>query len=228
VGDPVEVGRVFADRIGRLVRDYDELLLAVHQKRRQASLETMLSEQTAMSLAVYWESFLSDILVSHIARSPKQCRKVNNERITKSIAEKFPGSLNWISVETPDTPSADQIEKMLDPKGWNVTFKSAQSFRDQANLWLEASDARKFALNADDSAFFDYFIAIRNYLGHRSDASRRIVLHAVTALNPQAANAELRAPAQHLGMYLKQVTPSGRRINSIGARALAIAGAIAT
>jgi hypothetical protein len=225
---PAEVGRIFDRRIRSLLRDYSELLLAVHQKRRQASLEAMLSEQTVMSLAVYWESFLHDLMIAHIARRPKPCLEGYEERINRSIAEKFPGASRWVEVEFPDTLSSAQVEHLLDPKGWNIVSSSAVQLRDQANRYLDAADARKFSLNADDAAFFDYLIAMRNYLGHRSDGGRQTLLHAVNAITPNSGNAELHGPFQQIGAYLKQRTQVGTRVNSIGARVMAIAAALST
>ncbi|MFP5207208.1 MAG: hypothetical protein ACLGSH_17780 [Acidobacteriota bacterium] len=179
-----------------------------------------------MSLAVFWESFLSDILIAHMVRRPKQCRKVNAGKIQKSIADKFPGSHRWVSIEMPQKPSPEQVERMLDPKGWNITFKSAVDLRERANLWLVATDAQKFSLNADDAAFFDYLIAIRNFLGHRSSAARSTMIGAVAALNPQTSNSELCGAARQLGAYLKQATTSGRRVNSISERVLSVAASL--
>ena len=223
---PAEVSRIFDCRINSLLRDYSELLLAVHQKKRQASLETMLSEQTVMALAVYWESFLHDLMIAHIVRRPKSCLKGYEDRIHKSVADKFPGASRWVAVGFPDAPTLVQVERLLDPKGWNIVASSAEQLRELANRFLDAADARKFSLNADDAAFFDYLIAMRNYLGHRSDGGRKTLLHAVSAITQNSGNADLYGPAQQVGTYLKQRTQSGTRVNSIGARVLAIAASL--
>ena len=73
------------------MRDFDELLLAVHQKRRQASLETMIAEQSALLIAVLWETFIKDLLVSYIVQDPQSCLEHFEGRFRQSIAEKFSG-----------------------------------------------------------------------------------------------------------------------------------------
>jgi hypothetical protein len=226
MASPAEVGQIFDRRANGLLRDYSEMLLAVHQKRRQASLETMLSEQTVMALAVYWESFLHDLIVAHIARRPKSCLEGYGDRIHKSVADKFPGASRWVSVGFPDAPTLVQLERLLDPKGWNIAVASAGSLRDLANLNLHASDARKFSLNAEDAAFFDFLHAMRNFLSHRSQGARRTLLQATRAMTPNSANADLRGPTQQVGTYLKQRTRLGTRVNSIAARVLIIASGL--
>jgi len=98
--------------------------------------------------------------------------------------------------------------------------------RERANRFLDATDARKFSLNAVDAAFFDYLIALRNFLGHRSDGARKTFLQAVGEIKPNSGNGDLHGPAQQVGTYLKQRTQSGTRVNTIGARVLAIAAAL--
>jgi hypothetical protein len=223
MASPEEVGEIFNRRVSHLLRDYDELRLAVHQKRRQASLETILAEQTAMSLAVFWESFLHDLMIAHIVRRPEPCLKDYEDRVHKIVSEKLPGALKWIGVGFPDTPSLAQLERLLDPKGWNIVPGSASLMSKFANRLLHASDARKFSLNADDAAFIDYLIAVRNFLGHRSAGARRTLLEAMSTIKPNSGNADLHGPITQVGAYLKQHTQMGTRVNTIGARVTDIA-----
>jgi hypothetical protein len=49
---------------------YDELVLAVHEKKRQQSLESMLAEHCVLGVAVMWEAFVHDLIVSYIEEEP--------------------------------------------------------------------------------------------------------------------------------------------------------------
>jgi hypothetical protein len=226
MANTAKVGDTFSQRIKALLRDYDELILAAHQKKRQASLETMLSEQTVMALAVFWESFMHDLLIAHVVRRPRPCLRGYSDRIHQSLSEKYPGASRWVSVEFPSAPTLTQIQRLLDPKGWNIVAPSALSLRELANRLLHASDARKFALNADDAAFVDYLTALRNFLGHRSEGSRETLLNAMRAITQNSANGELHGTARHVGKYLKTHTQSGTRVDSIGKRILDIAATL--
>ena len=166
----------------------------------------MLSEQTVMSLAVYWESFLHDLMIAHILRRPKPYLTDYQDRIHKIVLDKHPGASRWVTVGFPDTPTLVQLERLLDPKGWNIVAGSAGLLSKLANRLLDASDARKFSLNADDAAFFDYLVAMRNFLGHRSGGARKTLLQAMGAIKQNSGNADLHGPAQQVGTYLKQQT----------------------
>jgi hypothetical protein len=202
-------------------------MAAASGSKRRSSLETMLSEQAIMTLAVSWESFLHDVLISYMEHRPKPCLKDHADRIRRSLGERFPGASRWVSVTFPDSPTQAQLERLIDPKGRNISATSASTLRDLANRLLAAPYARKFSLNADDSAFIDYLVAVRNFLGHRSNGARERVREAIRALGTNAANAELTGQTRRLGVYLKQPTASGTRVNSIGARVLAIASVVA-
>ena len=219
---PSQVGDSFTQRISGLLKDYDDLVLAVRNKRRQASLETMLAEQTVMSLGVLWESFLHDLLIAYVERHPLNCRNDFAKKVNKLVIDKLPGTTQWIRFNFPSSPTPNQLEHLIDPKGWNIAAKSAAELGKQANNWLGATDARKFALNADDATFFDYLVALRNYLAHRSEGSRGILSQKVKDLSQNPVNSDLRAQLRQVGTYLKQQTAIGTRVNSIGQRLIDI------
>lgn len=213
----------FQKRVKDAIRDTDELLLAVHAKHRQASLETLISEQGVMLTAVLWESFISDLLTLYVLSNPKPCFETYEDRLKQSLGEKFAGISKWVSVDFPESVTLAQVEKLLDPKGWNVTAGSAQKLADVANRYLSAANARKFSLQGDDRDFIDYLVCLRNYLTHRSSGSRTLLLDAVNALKAGGKNDALRAQVRNVGTYLKhQVAPNTRRINIIGQRVVEI------
>jgi hypothetical protein len=225
---PNQVVARFVRRVADLTRDFDELLLAVHQKRREASLRAMLSEQTAILIAVLWETFVSEIITAYVAERPTSCLTDIENRFRKSVDEKFPGIARWVACEFPPTVSWIQAEKLLDPKGWNVAARSAQELADMANRLLEGADAKKFSLIADDRDFIDYLVGLRNYLGPRSSASRLKLIGRINAINPAGPNAPLGGRMTKIGTYLKgAVVGGGTRVNLIGARVQQVAAKLA-
>jgi hypothetical protein len=225
---PAQFGSRLERRVKNVLRDFDELILAVHGKKRQASLEGMLAEQTLMTLSVVWESFLHDLLVAHVVRNSKSCVGHYEQRINQSIGDKFSGAVRWVKISIPARLNRAQVERLLDPKGWNVVATSADALKEMANKWLEASDAKKFSLNAEDAAFVDYLLAMRNYVAHRSAGSRIALLAAMKRILPGSTNGDLVGPAQQLGAYLRYRVGGHTRVNVIGDRILAISALIAT
>lgn len=220
---PQGVATRFQKRVSDLLRDFDELLLAVHDKRRQASLETMVAEQSVLQTAVFWEAFTNDLFISYFINDPISCLSKFKERFRQSITEKFAGASRWVSIDLPPTVSELQAERLLDPKGWNLAAQSAQALSDLANKCLSAVDAKKFSLESDDRDFVDYLVSLRNYLSHRSRGSRLNLAASILALKPDGPNRELTGPVQTFAVYLRrQVAPSRRRVNVIGERVIQI------
>lgn len=220
---PKSVAKRFQKRIDDVLRDTDELLLAVHAKHRQASLETLIIEQSVMLTTVLWEVFISDLVVAYVHMNPKPCLESHKDRFRQSVGEKFAGISKWVSFDAPTGVTLAQAEKLLDPKGWNVTAGSAQKLSDLANRHLSAANARRFSLQADDRDFVDYLVSLRNYLSHRSPDSRTIFLDSVRTLKAGGANDPLKGQVRNVGSYLKQaVAPNIRRVNLIGQRTVEI------
>jgi hypothetical protein len=222
---PATVVQRFQRRIADVLRDFDELFLAVHQKQRQASLETMVAEQSALLIAVLWETFVNDLLVAYIVQDPQSCLENFESRFRQSITEKFAGASRWVSLEFPSVLSQTQAERIVDPKGWNLAAASAQGLSELANRHLNAVNGRKFSLEADDRDLIDYLVALRNYLSHRSAGSRLKFIDALRALKAGGSNDRLIGSAQNVGMHLKQrIAAGGTRLNVIGHRTVDISG----
>jgi hypothetical protein len=210
----------FQRRVNNLLRDYGELLLAVHSKTRQASLEIMVSEQAVMSLGVYWEAFVHDLMLAYIMRNPTSCVLDYKTRINQSLTAKFNVPSTWIKVNIPSQITLKHAERMVDPKGWNLDATSAEELRSKANQLLHSTDARNFSLSSDNAAFVDLVVAMRNYLAHRSTSSRRVFRASVRTLQTIGPNSRLAsAPAADIGQYLKTTVSVGlRRVHVVGER----------
>jgi hypothetical protein len=221
---PKQVAERFQRRVADVMRDMDELLLAVHSKHREASLTTMIAEQSVLITAILWETFVNDLLISYVLEDPRACLANLEARFRQSLSDKFAMMSRWVDLNFPPELTQVQVEKMLDPKGWNLTAGSAEKLAEQANRLLSGAKARKFSLEAEDRDFINYLVALRNYLSHRSAGSRLQLTGTVTAMKGGGPNDQLRAPLGNVSTYLKQMpAPNLRRVNVIAQRASEIA-----
>lgn len=202
---PTQVVATFQKRIDGALALYDELLLAVYQKKRQQSLESMLAEQCVLGLAVMWEAFIHDLIVSYIEENSDVCVGFHRTRVRQSIESKSKLFAKWVTIEIPDVLSRTQIELMVDPDGWNLTADSAETLAKRATQFLSAPHAIKFSLADQDRKFVDLLIATRNYLSHRSAGSLKIMKQRVKDLDVASP---LRTELTTVGAYLK-ARPSG-------------------
>jgi hypothetical protein len=81
----------------------------------------MLAEQCVLSLAVLWEAFIHDLIVSYIEESSEACIGFHRDRVTQSIESKSKLFAKWVTIQIPDVLSRVQIELLVDPDGWNIT-----------------------------------------------------------------------------------------------------------
>ena len=138
---PVQVIATFRKRIGYSLNLYDELVLAVYQKKRQQSLESMLAEQCVLALAVMWEAFIHDLIISYIEENSEACVGFHHNRVTQGIESRSKLFARWVTIEVPPILTRAQIELMVDPDGWNVTADSAESLAKRATQFLSAPHA---------------------------------------------------------------------------------------
>jgi hypothetical protein len=203
-----EVVRKFVKRVENSVRYHAEMLHVVQNQKHQATLETMLAEQFVLNTAVLWEVFLSDVLVAHLATAPQTYLTSLKARVVQSLRDKFGSeTARHAAVKLPRAVSLEQARKLVDPKSFNVTVKSATDLVTRANDLLAAPHAKKFSLGGDDRDFLDYIIALRNFLGHRSTASRDRLREAVNKL--VGTNKDLGGSVREIGAYLKTKKTGG-------------------
>lgn len=205
---PEQVVATFKKRVTTALTLHDELVLAVDQKKKQRSLETMLAEQCVLGLAVLWEAFIHDLIVSYVEMSSEACIRFHRDRVTKSVESKSKLLAKWFTIEIPDVLSRVQIELLLDPDGWNITADSAETLATRANQFLTAPHAIKFSLADVDRAFVDFLIATRNYLSHRSSGALAIMKQRVKEINDVDAASALNGTVTTVGAYLK-TRPAG-------------------
>jgi hypothetical protein len=221
-----EVVRKFRERIAVTIGYHRELLLAVHEKRRQRALESMLAEQFALNTAILWEEFFSDLLKAYVAEDPTHYLRGLRTRVEASTTDKFGATVaRHISMDFPSTINPSQAAAWIDPKEFNVTVRSASALASKANALLAAQYARRFSMEHEQNQFIDFSIALRNFLAHRSKSARDILRTSAGALS--GANAEFSASLKDIGPYLKFRHVDGdTRAARIAIRMSALAGAL--
>ncbi len=111
-----------------------------------------------------------------------------------------------------------QHDAMIDDKGMNITARTAADLAGKANDLLSGSFAQRFTLEQRDAEFYDYVIAMRNYLGHMRKKSRQVLFDTTSRLQ-HADNTHFQGSLLPIGSYLKGTTSlSLSRIAIIGQR----------
>jgi hypothetical protein len=197
-----KVVRRFLKRIHDTVGYHQELLAAVYLKKHQASLETIIVEQFALSTAVHWEVFVNDLLLTYLVKGPKTYLTNLKKRVAQSTRDKYgPDVAKALALKLPALLTMEKAEALVDPNGYNVGPTDSAAIAKRANELLEAQYAKRFTLAAEEAGVVDVAIALRNYIGHRSTASLRELRQAVSRLT--GVNADLSGSFSNSGTYLK-------------------------
>jgi hypothetical protein len=197
----------FQNRVTTALANYDGLIAAVAGRQRRIQMQRLVAEQCVLNVAVRWEAFIHDLIISYIENSPSTCITFHKNKVMQSVRDKHSGFAAWITVTVPTPPTRAQIEEMLDPKGKNVSVDSADTLAKKANDLLAAAQARKFSLNASDGAYLNFSIAMRNYLSHRSRSSKKTLNDAQTALIAADPATHMAGSLRSVAIYLNQTPP---------------------
>jgi hypothetical protein len=195
----------FIKRVESLVSHYNELKIAIHNKKNEASLQNELAVQLSISISVQWESFIHDLIVAYVLTDPSRAFEWLENRARKSIEDKFgPVTEKCFTFCQPTGLNKEKIQELLDPKGWNITAHNARELANRSSELLASRYAMRFALDADNSEFYDYVVALRNYLSHRSKGARTTFKNSVNGLS-SVKNFPLKTNIGKTDFYLKSL-----------------------
>jgi hypothetical protein len=218
-----EVVHRFSARIQATIGYHRELLLAVHLKKHQASLETIIVEQFVLSTAVQWEVLVNELLLTYLIKGPKPYLDNLKRRVSQSIKERYgPDVSRTASLTLPKSLTMARAQAFVDPKGFNVGATDSAALSKRANDLLEAQYAKRFTLASEDSQLIDFVISIRNYLSHRSSSSRQALRQTISVL--AGSNVDLNTAFSDSGTYLKYRVGIDPRSILVATRLAQIAG----
>ncbi|NLS91520.1 MAG: hypothetical protein GXX96_04975 [Planctomycetaceae bacterium] len=85
------------------------------------------------------------------------------------------------------------MKELLDPTGWNITFRNAETLKTKAADWLATLYASKVtSLTKHDERVIDTTKAVRDFIAHRSDSAK-------TTMNDLLGEVDKGPPNRHLG-----------------------------
>lgn len=197
----------------------------VHEKRDVSRL----ASTTFLFLVVYFERFLSDLFLSYLNRDFSQYQATLEHRIKQSAEEKLG---HWArgrtSFQAVKHIKVTDLEGVVDPTGWNLTFKDGDTIKERAQEWLAPAHADRInALTEHDLRVIDTAKSIRNFLAHGSPSSKVRMNDALSEVSRGHHNQYLGRGAQlvhNVGAYLKAVFAGQRRITIYADRLNDIAG----
>jgi len=214
--DPAGVRTDFHDEIVELIDHFRRVASALSGSPNELGDLSRLAETTFLSAFVSFERFLSDLFFAYINRDFLAYQGDLSERIQTSVGNKFGA---WakarVAFNSKKHVNVPELEGILDPDGFNLTFSNAQDIRAKATRWLAAPHrARVHSLSNHDDRLIDTARAIRNFVAHRSKSSKDIMNQKLASVQSAAHNQNLGRGEQHVhnvGAFLKAVFGGQRR-----------------
>ena len=154
------------------------------------------------------EAFFSAWFLGAINRDSTQYFTWRKAAITASVHDKYSAwDVTHLDYHPPSHVHVAALEALLDPDGWNITFKSVAAMTQRANDWLVPQFRGKVrGISVDRAAILDAAKAIRNCIAHQSQGSFDEMKQKLTAIPARGVGNDLRRPVNAVaivGAYLK-------------------------
>lgn len=221
--NPADVRTQFAKEVDSLLAHLDRVATALAGTSSEMHDVSLLASRSFLSLYVNFEGLCFDLFLAYLNRDCSQFQSDLSGRIETSITSKFG---TWAQERVKLVPvkhvAAADLERAVDPKGRNLTFKSGQDIVDKAARWLiPAHRNRVRSLDAADKRVIDTAKAIRNFIAHQSTSSKTKMNDALARVTPGTHNVGLGRGVNAIhkvGAFLKSFVGSNRRIHAYGTR----------
>lgn len=232
--DPADVIDDFKAQLNSLENYFLRVSAALKGTSHEKSDISLLAEQAFVTAAVALEGFFSDLVVGFVNRDSATLVADLRTRFTQSTEEKFGNCVQgYVTLNIPAHPKVQQIRRVLDRDERNVTFRSARDMKGRVGNWLIPAHAAKFtALSVHEERVIDTIRSIRDYIVHRSSASKNKMneelLRIGGAGTPNGLLGRDQRKVTDVGAFLKTIVhqPEHRRIQKYLARVRAIADAL--
>lgn len=143
-------------------------------QRIPAKSRNLISEYSFLSAAILLEGYVSDLFIAYINCDGTQFTQHLTSKMTiETKDEHAKRALNIAGINLSKHITASEIERIIDDKGYNVTFPETGKMIGAANVWLAPVHANYFtSLSASQKALLEAIRGIRNFLAHRSKSSK--------------------------------------------------------
>lgn len=172
--------------------------------------KSFLAELVFHRAYVAVESFLSAWIIGAINRDPSQFITHRTNSITQSVTSKFSA---WDAGNLTYSPAAHiavaDLQSLVDPDGWNITFKSYEQLKSKCADWLTVMYKNKVdGVPARRQEIIDAARSIRNCIAHQSKGS-------FTTMNQQLSGLPNVGVCRHLRTTVNAVSNVGSHLKAV-------------
>ena len=158
-----------------------------------------------LSVATLLEGFISDLFVAYINRDPS---KFKNQLVSQMIIEttdKYSRkATGFAQIAIAKHLSATEIRSVLDEREFNITFATVDAMKEGAGRWFVEPHRGYFTgLTTAHAAQLVAIKEMRDFLAHRSSASKREMQNALANQNLPLALRRGQHNINNVGSFLR-------------------------
>lgn len=156
------------------LQDVEDALADVVGKGILPKTRLHITESSFLAASVLLEGFINDLFVACINKKNGPFVNYLIGRMTiESNDDHAKRAIQFASLDIGSHLTLEKIRQVLDPNSWNISFPTAGDLKGKANQWLDDPYKTNFnGISNAHGALLETTKAIRNYLAHRSGASK--------------------------------------------------------
>lgn len=184
---------------------------------------SQLASTTFLALYVAFEKFQSDLFLAYLNRDFSQYQSGIEAKISASIRDKYgQGVESRTSFTSVKHIRVSDLEGIVDPTGWNLTFRDTGMMKERADQWLVQNHASRIkGLSDHDARLIDTAKSIRDFIAYGSASSKERMNQSLSTIAQGSHNQFLGRGVQNVhnvGAFLKAVFDGRTRIGAYSDR----------
>jgi hypothetical protein len=225
--DPADVRADFELTASEVIAHFNHVAMALTGTPNKELDVSQLATQSFLTLFVAFERFLSDLILAYLNRDSSVYQTFLVGRINASIADKFGSSVKaLITIQTKKHISVAELEGIVDPEGWNLTFSTVEKLKSSATAWLVPIHAVRInSITSPEVRLIETSRAIRDFIAHQSSGSKKRMNECLSTIEAGVHNRHLGRGANEVhtvGSYLKAIQGGQRRLHRYAAGLLSV------
>jgi hypothetical protein len=135
---------------------------------------SQLASTTFLTLYVAFEKFQSDLFLAYLNRDFSRYQSDIEAKISSSVRKKYGQGVERRTFFTSVKHiRVSDLQGIVDPTGWNLTFRDTGMMKDRATQWLAQDHASRIkGLSDHDARLVDTAKSIRDFIAHGSASSK--------------------------------------------------------
>lgn len=225
--DPVDVRSDFDATSSDIITYFDRVATALAGTPSKERDVSQLATQSFLALFVAFERFISDLCLAYLNRNFTVYQAQLVSRINASIGDKFGDRVkSLITIQTKRHVPVAELESIVDPDGWNLTFASVEKLKSSSAAWLAPGHAARInSITAPETRLIETSRAIRDFIAHQSSGSKKRMNDCLSTIETGGHNRHLGRGVNEVhsvGSYLKAVRLGQRRLHRYASGLIAI------